>query len=70
MSKSDHEFLGSNPNPESFAQCPEIFLSHLPPEQYRATQQIYQTAYEKAIEKQRAPKPFKPPFQFEFKDGI
>lgn len=70
MSKSDNEASGSTPKLEPFAQCPEIFLSHLTPEQYRATQQIYQTAYEKAMEKQRTPKPFKPPFQFEFQDGI
>lgn len=70
MSKSDHESAGSTPNSEPFVQCPDVFLSHLTPEQYRAIQQIYQTAYEKAIEKQRAPKPFKPPFQFEFQDGI
>lgn len=68
MSKSESH--SNTPNLEPFAQCPEVFLSDLTPEQYRATQQIYQTAYEKAMEKQRAPKPFKPPFQFEFQDGI
>jgi hypothetical protein len=36
---------------ESFVRCPEVFLEGLTPEQWKAQQQLYQVAYEKAKEK-------------------
>ena len=55
---------------ESFTLCPELFLAELTPEQYKARQQLYQVAYDRAVAKTSQPKPFVPPFEFEFHDGI
>jgi hypothetical protein len=33
---------------EAFVQCPELFLHGLTPEEYRALQQIYRQAFERA----------------------
>jgi len=56
----------------SYVHCPEIFLSHLSPEQYREKLQIYQQAYEQARAQVARSKQFKPPFEFdmEFGSGI
>lgn len=55
-----------------YVHCPEIFLSHLSPEQYREKLQIYQEAYEKARAQVARSKQFRPPFEFdmEFGSGI
>jgi hypothetical protein len=55
-----------------YVHCPEIFLAHLSPEQYREKLQIYQDAYEKARAQIARSRQFKPPFEFdmEFGSGI
>jgi hypothetical protein len=39
---------------ENFIAVPALFWGHLTPEQFRAQQQMYQTAYEKARRQQEA----------------
>jgi hypothetical protein len=39
---------GAHRQIETFTTVPALFWAHLTPEQFRAQQQIYQTAYEKA----------------------
>ena len=34
---------------ENFVICPQLFLTNLTPEQYRAQQELYRRAYEKAL---------------------
>ena len=64
------ERIASKAVDEAFVQCPDAFLRELTPEQYRSRQQLYHTALEQAKRASTEPKPFVPPFEFEFQDGI
>lgn len=53
---SDYFDSGGEMNPggsEPFVQVPSVFTTGLSPEQFRALQQIYQSAYEKARQQNR-----------------
>lgn len=38
---------------ESFVECPAVFFEGLTPEEFKAKQQLYRTAFEKAQEQAR-----------------
>lgn len=51
---------------EPFAQCPQIFNENLTPDEFRARQQIYQQAWERAVRQIRE----RGNHQFGFGEGI
>lgn len=65
--QSNHD---AAPDQDHFVRCPAVFLSSLSQEEYEDMKQLYQVAYERALTKASQPKPFVPPFEFEFSDGI